>query len=120
MGALHVQDGMWLVALAALPLLFRHVRTRRERAAAACRALASAALILTLAGLHIERAQPEQGTCLVAVIDVSASVGTAAVTQARTFLDEALALAGPHDLLGSVAFGSYARVIARPDPPTSV
>src|SRR5206468_3513521 len=72
-GALGVAYPAALAALLGLPLFF--VGASRFRLAAACRALAAALVVLALAGLSLERAHPEAGTCVVAAIDVSASVG---------------------------------------------
>ncbi len=81
LGTLHVGSSLVLLALLALPLLFRGARNRSTWLASVCRALAAVALVLTLAGLYLERARPEAGTCVVAAIDVSASVQGAAANR---------------------------------------
>jgi Mg-chelatase subunit ChlD len=115
LGALRVLSPAWLAALLALPLFFAAASgTRRGRLAAACRSVAATALLLTLAGLYLERARPAAGTCIVAAIDVSASVQRAAAESARAFLARLAPALGPHDLLGSIAFAARAHVVAHP------
>jgi Mg-chelatase subunit ChlD len=87
---------------------------RAVRTAALVRALAAAALIAVLAGVHLERARPEKGTCLVAAVDVSASVQRGGGERARAVLERLLPLLGRHDLIGSVAFAARTHVIAQP------
>lgn len=107
---------LWLLVV--LPLFF--VRRRGVRAgrapllAASVRALAAACLVALLAGVHLERARPEAGTCLVAAIDVSASVQSAAIARARAVLQDLLPRLGADDVIGSVAFAARARVVAHP------
>ncbi|MCC6765838.1 MAG: VWA domain-containing protein [Deltaproteobacteria bacterium] len=107
-----------LLLLGLLPLLFarkRGVRTGwAPLLAALTRAAAAAAAIASLAGAHLERPRPEAGTCLVAAIDVSASVQDAAVARAREVLDAVIGRLGPEDMLGSLAFAARARVVAHP------
>jgi hypothetical protein len=108
---------LWLLGL--LPLFF----VRRGRGAsggaallaAGVRAAAAAAIVAALAGMHLERARPEAGTCLVAAIDVSASVQHAAVDRAREVLDRLLPSLGPDDLIGAIAFAARTRVVAHPE-----
>jgi Mg-chelatase subunit ChlD len=102
----------WLAALLVLPLIL--AGARRARAAATCRALALVAVVLTLAGASVERPRPESGNCVVAAIDVSASVGTAAVDSARTFLGRLRRSLGRDDLLGSLVFAAGVRLVAHP------
>jgi len=122
LGGVEVASPAWLLALALLPLLFVGRRDAwraggyRAVAAAGCRALAAAAVVLTLAGPSHQRPRPAAGTCVVAAIDVSASMRRAAVEQVHGFLSVLSRMLGPHDLLGSVAFARRARVIARPRP----
>lgn len=107
-----------LLLLAALPLLVarkRGVRTgRAPLLAALTRAAAAAALIALLSGIRLERPRPAAGTCLVAAIDVSASVQDAAVARAREVLEAVIRGLGAEDMLGSVAFAARARVVAHP------
>jgi Mg-chelatase subunit ChlD len=113
----HVTTPSVLLLLLALPLFFvRRGRGggRADTLAALVRSGAAGAVIALLAGIHVERARPETGTCLVAAIDVSASVQGAAGTHARELLEELLPLLGPHDLLGSIAFAARAHVVRRP------
>src|SRR5206468_3699256 len=88
-----------LVGLALVPLFL--VLGARARLAAACRAAAAAAVVLAVAGLSLERAVPASGSCTVALIDVSASVGRAAADEAAAFLGRMLPLLGPDDAVGS-------------------
>jgi len=107
----------WLVLLAAtLPALWGAWRTRegRTRAAALCRAGAIAAVVLCLAGVHVVQLRPAAGACVVAVVDVSASVARGGVAAARAFLRSLLPLTGPEDMVGSVAFAGRAAVVAHP------
>src|SRR5439155_849646 len=99
-------------ALLGLPLFF--VGASRFRLAAACRALAAALVVLALAGLSLERAHPEAGTCVVAAIDVSASVGSAGRETAHAFLARLVPALGARDAIGAVAFAGRTRVLARP------
>jgi Ca-activated chloride channel family protein len=107
-----------LVLLLLVPMFFvRRGRGDASRAgvvAAALRAGAAAAVIALLAGVHLERPRPEAGTCLVAAIDVSASVQGAATARAEEVLAALVPGLGPHDELGSVAFAARARVVAHP------
>jgi Mg-chelatase subunit ChlD len=102
----------WLAALVLLPLFFAGVQ--KARAAAVCRALAFVAVVLALAGATVERARPESGSCVVAVVDVSASVGTAAADSARTFLARLRRSHGPDDVLGALVFAADTRVLVHP------
>ncbi len=112
---LHAASPTWLLVLALLPSFFLGAGRRRPLAAA-CRALAAAAIVLVLAGLTYERARPEAGTCVIAVIDVSASVQRAGIESARAFLNALAPALGTRDLVGSVAFATNARIVARPRP----
>ena len=107
-----------LLLLVALSLFFvrrgRGTGARAEMLAALLRASAAAAMIALLAGVQVERMRPQAGTCLVAAIDVSASVQGAASVRAREVLEALLPLLGRHDLLGSIAFAARAHVVARP------
>lgn len=114
LGTLRLLFPAMLVALTALPLFFLGARGWQARLASACRAFAAGALVLTLAGLYLERARPEAGTCIVAAIDVSASVQRAGADSARDFLARLTPLLGPHDLLGAVSVAARARVLAHP------
>src|SRR5207247_1405409 len=111
-GALGVAYPAVLAALLGLPLFF--VGASRFRLAPAGRALAAALVVLALAGLSLERAHPAAGTCVVAAIDVSASVGSAARETAREFLARLVPALGARDTLGAVAFAGRTRVLARP------
>ena len=113
--SLHVGSPAVLWALAVLPLF--PATARGARVAGLCRALAAGALVLVLAGAALERDRPARGACVVAAIDVSASVGTAATDRAREVLGELLPALGPNDLVGAVAFAAHARVLAAPGPP---
>ncbi|HXA55049.1 MAG TPA: VWA domain-containing protein, partial [Solirubrobacteraceae bacterium] len=112
LGVLRATHPAALLALLALPLFF--VGTARWRLAAACRALAGALVILALAGLSVERARPESGACVVAAIDISASVGGAAREAAREFLGRLAPALGADDLVGSLAFAGRTRLISHP------
>jgi Mg-chelatase subunit ChlD len=115
LGALRLDAPLFLLALLALPIfLLPAGRVRGARLAAACRTLAAAALVLALAGLALERPRPATGTCVVAAIDVSASVGAAARDRAASFLAALLPSLGPADTIGAVAFAADARVVAHP------
>ena len=106
---------LWL--LLGIPLFFLDLPARRPRAAraaAALRAAAAVALVLVLAGVHVERPRPESGSCLVAAVDVSASVQGAAIARARTELERLLPALRPEDVIGSVAFAAHARVVTTP------
>jgi pimeloyl-ACP methyl ester carboxylesterase len=84
--------------------------------AALCRALAAVAVVFALAGLYRETAHPESGACIVAAIDRSASVQSAAVDTARAFFARLLPALDASDLVGSLEFGADTRVLARPSP----
>ena len=56
-------------------------------------------MIELLAGVHLERPRPEAGTCLVAAIDVSASVQRAGAERAREVLEVLVPRLGPDDLV---------------------
>src|SRR6185369_16897396 len=75
---------------------------------------AAAAVVLALAGLSIEHARPAAGVCVVAAIDVSASVQRAARDAARDYLAEIVPALGENDVVGSVGFAGRARVVAHP------
>ncbi len=102
-----------LLLLLALPLLL--IAARKGMALAiACRALAALAVVLVLAGAYVERTRPQAGACVIAAIDTSASVGGAGAARARAFLERLVPALGAHDLLGSLAFATRTRVLARP------
>ena len=111
-GVLAVAYPAALAALVALPLFF--VGASRFRLAATCRALAAALVVLALAGLSLERGRPEAGACVVAAIDVSASVGSAGRDTAREFLARLVPALGARDALGALAFAGRTRVLAYP------
>jgi Mg-chelatase subunit ChlD len=118
LGTLNVETPAVLFLLLALPLLFFRLATsRRARLAAACRALAAGLLVLALAGLRLVRPAPASGSCVVAAIDVSASVAGAAVASARAFLARLERALGPDDLLGTFVFAGNTRLIRRPAAP---
>lgn len=111
----HVATPSMLLLVATLPLLFAgRGGARAARLATACRALAALAIVLVLAGAYLERARPQSGTCVVAAIDTSASVGDAGTARARDFLERLVPALGPHDDLGTITFASRAAVLARP------
>lgn len=111
----HVTAPQLLLLVLAVPFLFLgRGGMRAARVATTCRAVAATALVLVLAGAHLERAHPQAGSCVVAAIDVSASVGGAAATRARAFLGRLAPALGERDVLGSVAFATRARVLAHP------
>ena len=101
-----------LWALVLVPLFL--MTTRGARLAALCRGLAAAALVLALAGLSVEHDRPATGACIVAAIDVSASVGTAAVDAARTFARRLVPALDDDDLVGSLLFASRPRILTAP------
>ncbi len=103
----------FLLLLLALPLLLIGLRRDRRRAAA-LRALAATTVVLVLAGARLERDRAASGACVVAAIDVSQSVGRAALATAARLLPPLDDLLGPDDLLGVVAFGGRSQVIAHP------
>jgi Mg-chelatase subunit ChlD len=115
----HVDTPYVSLLLALLPLFFlrrgRGTASRTAFLATAVRCAAAAALIALLAGVHLERPRPEAGTCLVAAIDVSASVQNAGVARAREVLETLLPLLGPDDVIGSVAFATRTHVVAHPE-----
>jgi Mg-chelatase subunit ChlD len=102
----------FLLPLLLLPLLL--IFPGRSRLAATARALAAAALLAVLAGLYVEQARPSGGACVVAAIDVSASVQQAGANAARAFLTRLLPALGPDDLVGALAFAAVPRLLARP------
>ena len=107
----------WLALLAAIgPVVWSawRLEERRTRAAALCRAGAIAMVVLCLAGAHVVHLRPAAGACVVAVVDVSASVARGGVAAARTFLRSLLPLTGPEDMVGAVAFAGRAAVLAHP------
>ena len=114
----HVTTPAVLLLLLGLPIFFvRRGRGDASRAgvvAALLRAGAASAVIALLAGVHLERPRPEAGSCLVAAIDVSASVQGAATARAEEVLARLVPLLGPTDELGAVAFATRARVVAHP------
>jgi Mg-chelatase subunit ChlD len=113
--SLHVASPAVLLALVAVPLFV--LTARDARAAGVCRALAATALVLVLAGVTAERDRPARGACVIAAIDVSASVGGAAVERAREALGALLPALDADDLVGAVAFATHPRVVAAPAPP---
>ena len=117
-GALRFAWPAALLGLVLVPLVF--LRARHALAGAACRSAAVLAVVLVLAGAHLETSRPRHGACVLAAVDVSASVQDAAVDAARTFLGRLLRTLGPDDVVGSVAFAARARTVARPAPPSSV
>ena len=115
LGVLHVVVPLALLALLVVPLFLVPASPgRRLRIAAWCRALAAFALGLALAGLYLETPRPAAGSCLIAGIDVSASVGRAAADRAREFLGRMVPALAPGDVLGSIAFAGQAYVQAYP------
>ena len=115
LGSAHLTWPWMLGGLAVLPFFLLGARASRVATAAAlCRTLGITALVLTLAGLFLSRPTPEVGSCVIAAIDVSASVHDAAKETAAAYLDGMLAALGPDDVVGSVAFASRAQVVRRP------
>jgi Ca-activated chloride channel family protein len=112
--SVQVASPLVLAALLFVPLFV--LFARGARLAGALRAGAATATILALAGVAIERDRPARGACLVAVVDVSASVGDAAVARARAALAALLPALDTNDLVGSVAFAAHSRVVAAPGP----
>jgi Mg-chelatase subunit ChlD len=86
----------------------------RSRLAAAARAAAAVALLVVLAGVYVEQPRPSAGACVVAAIDVSASVQQAGTDAARAFLTQLLPALGPEDMVGAIAFAAIPRLLARP------
>src|SRR5262249_40156868 len=82
--------------------------------AAALRALAAVALVLVLAGAYVQRARPSGGSCVVLAVDVSASVAHAGIDAAARMLPAIQHALRPQDVVGAVAFGGDARVLAPP------
>ena len=112
---LHVDTPAALLLALAVPLFFlRSGASRTARIAAACRTAAALGLVLVLAGAHLERTRPQAGTCVITAVDLSASVGAAAAARARDFLAALLPTLGEHDVVGSIAFATGARVLAHP------
>jgi Mg-chelatase subunit ChlD len=115
LGTLRVASPLFLLALLLLPLFALGARASRGALVAAlCRAFATVAVVLALAGLYLETAHPESGACIVAAIDRSASVQHAGVETARAFLARLLAALDADDLVGALEFGAATRVRARP------
>jgi len=115
LGTVHLTWPWMLAGLAVLPLFLLGARTSRvTMAAALCRTFGICALLLTLAGLFVSRPTPEVGSCVIAAIDISASVHDAAAETAADYLGPVLAALGPNDVIGSVAFASRAHVVHRP------
>jgi Mg-chelatase subunit ChlD len=112
LGALRAAAPALLPALLATPLFL--ATARRARLAGLCRTLAAALLVLALAGVRLERTVPAAGACIVAAIDVSASVGAGARDTAADFLERLLPALDRRDVVGSVAFAGRARVVAHP------
>ncbi|MDP9069338.1 MAG: VWA domain-containing protein [Actinomycetota bacterium] len=106
---------LWLIALAAIPLLWVIQRrgisavSRRQRTVASVvRSVIVAAIVLALAGLAV--VLPERSLATIFVVDVSDSVGATGRSKSETFVREALAAKPPEALAGVVAFGGDARV----------
>src|SRR5262245_6963668 len=98
LGTLDLATPVALLLLLALPLLFYRVgESRRVRLAVACRTLAAVLLVLALGGLRLIRPTPAGGSCVIAAIDVSASVAGAALASARGFLARLERALGPDD-----------------------
>ena len=115
LGALRLAAPAALFALLVVPLFFAAARrARRGLPAAICRSAAALAVVFVLADPRLEMPRPERGACVIAAIDVSASVQDAAVDTARAFLARLMPRLGPDDVAGSVAFAAHARVIAHP------
>ena len=119
MPALGLASPRWLALLVlVVPIVWSGWRARRQRpralAAMACRAGAVAAVVLCLAGLHVSHLRPAAGACIVALVDVSASMARGGADAAREFMAPLLALTGPDDMIGSVAFAGRAAVVAHP------
>ena len=114
LGILRLDCPAALLALLAVPLFFLAAGARRRLATALCRAAAAFTVAFLLAAPRLEMPRPEQGACVIAAIDVSASVQDAAVESARRFLARLLPSLGPDDVVGSVAFAARARVVAHP------
>src|SRR5439155_26449144 len=81
LGELRVLSPAALWALLAVPVFFAGVR--RTRTAAVLRAASAAVVALALGGLSLERPRPAAGTCLVALVDVSARFADAGRQAAR-------------------------------------
>jgi len=114
LGVVHLAYPAALVLLALVPLVLVGARGRRLWLAAACRALAVAALALVLADVFVERNRAATGSCIVAMIDASASVGNAAARRAREFVTALLPGLGARDQLGSLVFAGSTALVAHP------
>jgi Mg-chelatase subunit ChlD len=76
--------------------------------------VAAALVVLALAGVYVERTRPGAGACIVAAIDVSASVQRGASETAADFLARLLPALGDDDVVGSLAFAGRTRIVAHP------
>ncbi len=101
-----------LAVLLLLPLVA--ATARGSWLAACCRAGAVTAVVLALAGAHVERARPVTGTCVMLAVDASASVGRGGVEAARDTVAALASALGPQDLVGAVAFGGDVQLLAAP------
>ena len=112
LGELRAVSPAVLPALLLVPLFL--ATARHARLAGVCRTLAAALLVLALAGVYVERSRASMGACIIAAIDVSASVQRGASETAADFLARLLPMLGDDDVVGSVAFAGRARVVAHP------
>jgi Mg-chelatase subunit ChlD len=104
-----------LLLLLVVPLVVLAGRRWRGAAwAAALRALGAVALVLVLAGAYVQRPRPSGGACVILTVDMSASVARAGLDAAVGMLPVLERALGPHDVVGAVAFGGDARVLAPP------
>ena len=116
-----VWPGMLLLLLA-VPLIVLVGRRRRGTLwAVVLRSLAAVAMVLVLAGAYLQRARPSGGACVILAVDVSASVARAGLDAAGRMLPALARAHGPRDVVGVLAFGGTARVLAPPshEPPTA-
>jgi uncharacterized membrane protein len=105
-----------LALLALVPLVWLAARRRPGgRRAAGLRAIAVAALVLALAGLHRASERPAGGACVVVAADASDSMHDAGEHVARAAIAPVLAALGPDDVVGAVRFARTAEITHRPD-----
>lgn len=108
-------DPIWLLGLAAIPLvwvIYRKgigaVSARQRRVAAIVRSVIVAAIVLALSGLALSL--PDNTLATIFVVDVSDSVGASGRVKAGSFVQRALRSKPQEALAGVVAFAGDARV----------
>ena len=120
--ALSVARPTALLLVLLVPVLWRAARSdfRRHRAARVCRVAAFVCLVLACAGVALSARLPSDRLALMVAVDRSESIDADGRRWEARYLDQVAGALTPGDELGVVAFGTDARLVRAPAPPSAV